>query len=113
MSHVLILRPAAQAEALQQLLEQRAAHYALPLRCESASMLEIRGYDDPSHSLAQLLATSWDGAMMVSVNAAQYFAEQAAAWAPDQAMPRCRWYAVGPTSARAIARAALERNAIR
>lgn len=104
MSHVLILRPAAQAEELQQLLQQRAAQHNLRLQCEPASMLQIRGYDDPNHSLTQVLASPWDGAMMVSVNAAQYFAEQAHAWAPDQAMPRCRWYAVGPTSARAIAR---------
>lgn len=104
MKHILILRPEAQAAELQQLLRQSAATHGYEMQCSSASMLEIKGYDDPSRSLADTLRTDWDGAMMVSVNAAHYFAEQAQAWAPNEAMPRCRWYAVGPVSAQAIAR---------
>ncbi|WP_258240776.1 uroporphyrinogen-III synthase [Pseudidiomarina homiensis] len=104
MKHILILRPEAQAAELQQLLQQRAAEQGYDIRSSSASMLEIKGYDDPSRSLADTLRSAWDGAMMVSVNAAHYFAQQAQAWAPDQDMPRCRWFAVGPVSAEAIAR---------
>ncbi len=103
MKHILILRPEAQAAELQHLLQQSAAAHSYDVHISSASMLEIRGYDDPSRSLADTLRTDWDGAMMVSVNAAHYFAEQAQAWAPNEAMPRCRWYAVGPVSAQAIA----------
>lgn len=104
MKRILILRPEAQATELQQLLHNRAAQLKLQLASESASMLDIKAYDDPSRSLADTLRTKWDGAMMVSVNAAHFFAEQADAWAPDLMMPRCRWFAVGPVSAAAIAR---------
>ncbi|MFC0445380.1 uroporphyrinogen-III synthase [Pseudidiomarina halophila] len=102
MSTILILRPTEQAAELKQLLSQRAAQLNEPARVQSASMLKISGYDDPCHSLAEILDRKWDAAMMVSVNAAHYFAQQARDWAPDAAMPRCRWYAVGPVSARAI-----------
>ncbi|MGQ4277447.1 uroporphyrinogen-III synthase [Pseudidiomarina sp. E22-M8] len=102
MSTILILRPAEQAAELKHLLNQRAAQIKVPATVESASMLKISAYDDPSHSLAEILDKAWDGAMMVSVNAAHYFAQQARDWAPQAAMPRCRWYAVGPVSARAI-----------
>lgn len=103
MKHILILRPEAQAAELHQLLRESAAAHGYEVQSSSASMLEIKSYDDPSRSLADTLRSHWDGAMMVSVNAANYFAEQAQAWAPNEAMPRCRWYAVGPVSARAIA----------
>ncbi|WP_417690097.1 uroporphyrinogen-III synthase [Pseudidiomarina sp.] len=104
MKRILILRPEAQAAELQQLVQEHALSQGVRIATESASMLEIKGYDDPSRSLADTLRAKWDGAMMVSVNAANYFAEQARTWAPNLAMPRCRWFAVGPVSAEAIAR---------
>lgn len=103
MKHLLILRPPAQADELEQMLQRQAAAGRIPVTIESASMLAIQGYDDPAHSLIEILSQPWDGALMVSVNAAQYFAQQAHAWAPGYALPRCRWYAVGPVSAAAIA----------
>lgn len=102
MSNILILRPQAQAAELQQLLGQRAKQLQVAATSQSASMLKISAYDDPNHSLAEILREKWDGAMMVSVNAAHYFAQQARDWAPQAAMPRCRWFAVGPVSAKAI-----------
>lgn len=102
MNNILILRPQAQAAELQQLLAQRAEQLQVPVTSQSASMLRISEYDDPNYSLANILAEQWHGAMMVSVNAAHYFAKQARAWAPQAAMPRCRWFAVGPVSAKAI-----------
>ncbi|CAB0151528.1 Uroporphyrinogen-III synthase [Pseudidiomarina piscicola] len=103
MSNVLILRPEAQAAELRQLMQQQANKLSQSLAIECASMLKISAYDDPNHSLISILGQQWDGAMMVSVNAAHYFAQQAREWAPNSPMPRCRWYAVGPVSANAIA----------
>lgn len=105
MSQLLILRPPAQADELAQMLQQHAAAARLTVTIESASLLTIEGYDDPAHSLVEILSQQWDGALMVSVNAAHFFAQQANAWAPGYALPRCRWYAVGPVSAAAIAKA--------
>ncbi|MDX1705878.1 uroporphyrinogen-III synthase [Pseudidiomarina sp.] len=102
MSNVLILRPADQAAELQQALQRRAGEQQLELNTEAASMVAISSYDDPNHSLTEILSANWDAALMVSVNAAQYFAQQAHQWAPGLPMPAARWYAVGPTSARAI-----------
>ncbi len=102
MSKVLILRPADQAAELRQLLERRARDQQPGFQTEAASMVAISSYDDPSHSLAGILSAQWDGALMVSVNAATYFQQQASEWAPGMPMPAARWYAVGPTSARAI-----------
>ena len=104
MSHTLLmLRPDDQSIEVAQLLQQRAAAANLELTCENQSMVHIRGFDDPNYSLKQILAQSWDAGLMVSVNAARYFAEQAAAWAPSIPIPSARWFAVGPTSAKAIA----------
>ncbi|RUO63774.1 uroporphyrinogen-III synthase [Pseudidiomarina insulisalsae] len=102
MKQVLILRPNQQAAELRDLLQQRAASAGIRLQSENASMLRIRSYDDPSQRVADVLEAQWDGAMMVSVNAANFFAEQVHAWAPGQTMKPCRWFAVGPVSARAI-----------
>lgn len=104
MSSALILRPATPADTLQQLLQQRAAQLGIELACDYHSMVQIRSYDDPAVSIAEVLQQSWHGAMMVSVNAAEHFAAQVAQSAPNHAMPSCRWYAVGPTSAAAIAK---------
>ncbi|RUO69293.1 uroporphyrinogen-III synthase [Pseudidiomarina salinarum] len=102
MNKVLILRPADQAAELQQMLQHRASDQQYQLQTEAASMVAIRGYDDPNHSLTEILSASWDAALMVSVNAATYFEQQAREWASELPMPAARWYAVGPTSARAI-----------
>lgn len=102
--HLLLLRPDEQARDLAQLLQQRASESSVALSCSNKSMVKIRSFDDPNHSLRDILQQPWDAAMMVSVNAARYFAEQAQAWAPECAMPSARWYAVGPTSATAIAK---------
>ncbi|RZQ55714.1 uroporphyrinogen-III synthase [Pseudidiomarina tainanensis] len=101
--HLLLLRPDDQAHELAQLLQQRARAADMGLTCSSKSMVKISGFDDPNHSLRGILQQPWDAGMMVSVNAARHFAKQAAAWAPEQPMPSARWYAVGPTSAAAIA----------
>lgn len=104
MSSVLILRPQNHADSLQSLLQQRAEQLGVSVHCEWHSMVQISAYDDPSVSIAEVLQQSWHGAMMVSVNAAEHFAAQLAQWAPNQALPSCRWFAVGPTSAAAIAK---------
>lgn len=104
MNHsLLLLRPSEQAHELSKMLQQRASKLDLSLSCINKSMVKITSFDDPNHSLRGILQQKWDAAMMVSVNAANYFAQQARAWAPDCAMPAARWYAVGPTSAAAIA----------
>ena len=104
MNNVLILRPEQYADGLQQLLQQRAAQLGLKLSVHCHSMVRIQPYDDPAISLAEVLHQRWDGALMVSVNAVEQFAAQAANWAPGLPMPSCRWYAVGPTTAAAIAK---------
>lgn len=103
MNNVLILRPQNHAEALQQLLHQRAEQLGIKLAYEFHSMVAIHEYDDPAVSMSEILSQPWHAAMMVSVNAAEHFATQVARWAANQAMPNCRWFAVGPTSAAAIA----------
>lgn len=103
MSSALILRPESPTDTLQQLLQQRAVELGLSLACDYHSMVQISAYTDASVNLAELLQQPWHGAMMVSVNAAQFFAAQVAQYAPEVVMPNCRWYAVGPTSAAAIA----------
>jgi uroporphyrinogen-III synthase len=104
MKNALILRPQADADGLQLLLQQRAEQLGVRLSCDTYSMVQISSYDDPSVSIAEVLEQQWHGALMVSVNAAEHFAAQAAQWAPNQAMPKCRWFAVGPSSAAAIAK---------
>src|SRR5690554_6936519 len=104
MNHnLLLLRPADQSQALVRLLHQRADSAGTQLTCSIQSMVAIRGYDDPNYSLRGILSQTWDGGLMVSVNAAEYFAKQAREWAPECQMPKARWFAVGPTSAKAIA----------
>lgn len=104
MNHaLLLLRPDDQAKPLIGMLQQRAKAAAVTVTCDVKSMVAIREYDDPNHSLREILRQDWHGAMMVSVNAANYFAQQAQQWAPECAMPKARWFAVGPTSAKAIA----------
>lgn len=104
MNHVLILRPQTDTDGLQLLLQQRAAQLGVTVSCHHHSMVTIQSYDDPAVSIAEILAQPWHGAMMVSVNAAEHFAAQAAQWAANQPLPNCRWFAVGPTSAAAIAK---------
>lgn len=90
----LILRSPDAAEALQQGLQQLGAESIVH------SMVRI---DPQTISTAALhdLTQTYDGALMVSVNAAHYTAQwlqkAAASLAPT------RWFAVGPTSAAAIA----------
>lgn len=104
MNHnLLLLRPDDQSEALVRLLHQRADSVGTKLTCNIQSMVAIRGYDDPNYSLREILSQAWDGGLMVSVNAAEHFAQQAREWAPACKIPSARWFAVGPTSARAIA----------
>ncbi len=105
MSHqLLILRPSDQIVPLQDMLAQRAQQQQVDLHMEAYSMIKISAYDDPNHSMRQILSESWDGGLMVSVNAANFFAEQVQAWAPEMTIPTMRWFAVGPTSARAISK---------
>ena len=101
---LLLLRPEDQAGSLVAMLQQRAATAGVQADCLVHSMVSINGYDDPNHSLRTILSQTWHGGLMVSVNAANYFAQQAQVWAPECAMPVARWFAVGPTSAEAIAR---------
>lgn len=102
--HLLLLRPDNQVTEVTRLLSQRAAALGVNLTSSSKSMVTIHSYDDPNHSLAGILRQQWDAGLMVSVNAAHYFAQQAKDWAPGIPMPIARWYAVGPTSAAAIAK---------
>ncbi|CUA86303.1 uroporphyrinogen-III synthase [Pseudidiomarina woesei] len=103
MHKLLLLRPDDQAGSLVSMLQQRAALMGMQAECLVHSMVNICGYDDPNHSLRNILSQTWHGGLMVSVNAANYFAQQAQAWAPECKMPVARWFAVGPTSAKAIA----------
>ncbi|MGI0153507.1 uroporphyrinogen-III synthase [Pseudidiomarina sp. WS423] len=105
MNHkLLILRPDEQSKPVQMRLQQQAKQLELgDLQTECFSMVKISSYDDPNSSYVQLLAEPWDAGLMVSVNAARYFAEQKQAWAADVPVPMARWFAVGPTSAAAIA----------
>lgn len=102
--HLLLLRPEDQASPLVAMLQQRATASGITLNCHVHSMVAIRGYDDPNYSLRGILTQPWDGGLMVSVNAAEHFAQQAQAWAPECTIPNMRWFAVGPTSASAIAK---------
>ncbi|SDB39176.1 uroporphyrinogen-III synthase [Pseudidiomarina indica] len=101
--HLLLLRPENQVSDITHLLMQRATAKGVKLTCSSKSMVTIHSYDDPNHSLAGILREQWDAGLMVSVNAANHFAQQARDWAPGMPMPVARWYAVGPTSAAAVA----------
>lgn len=78
MNNVLILRPQNHAEALQQLLHQRAEQLGIKLAYEFHSMVAIHEYDDPAVSMSEILSQPWHAAMMVSVNAAEHFATQVA-----------------------------------
>lgn len=104
MTHnLLLLRPEDQASQLVSVLQQRARELGIQAACLVQSMVAIRDYDDPRLSLRHVLTQTWHGGLMVSVNAAEHFAKQAQAWAPECPMPAARWFAVGPTSAQAIA----------
>lgn len=96
---VLILRPHDQAEALEQEFLQQTEQ---PVATHIRSMVDVVAFDDPRVRTSDVLAKRYSGALMVSVNAARFLSEQMQR--ENLTAPIARWFAVGPTSARAIAR---------
>lgn len=104
MSHLLILRPTDQALPLQQLLQQRAQQLGLAqqVSSEAVSLLEIIPEPMSLAQWQQICSTPYHAGLMVSASAAQ--AVQAMQQQYALRLPKLRWFAVGPSSAAAIAK---------